>query len=280
MFGLENAMSKSRREGIKKEILRHKKRMRIISTISTFVAICAFAIVIAYYSLGYFTESGSNSVNYPTEASSLDNQLKAALIDALYNSYPNVEFTESVNKSLRLAGFKVDIHQGEEVTVDFLKNLQNGYKLIIFRMHSALSNDNELFLFTAEPYSTEKYVQEQYFRIVKKAYATDDSQPVFAVNWGFIKKCMTEKFKDTLIVLMSCDSANDPQLLKEFVNQGAIGCVGWNGPVLLAHSDRAVSHFIEALYLRKLSLNEALNDTNNVVGMDPFSNSVLLAYVP
>jgi hypothetical protein len=34
-------------------------------------------------------------------------------------------------------------------------------------MHSALDKNNELYLFTSEPYTKEKYTQEQYFRLIK-----------------------------------------------------------------------------------------------------------------
>jgi len=270
---------KGKPEGMKKGIFRHKKRQRIISTALTFVIIFILIAVLAYYSFGYFAGSSSN-VNQQTEVNLTGGSLRAALIDALYSSYPNLEFTRSVNKTLQEAGFKVDVYQGGEVTVDFLKNLQSGYKLIIFRMHSALSTGSELYLFTAEPYSKEGYVQEQYFRLVKEAYASEDSQPVFAVNWGFVKRCMAGKFEGAIVIVMGCEGASDLKLFEEFVNQGAVGCVGWNGPVLLSHSDEAVSHLVDAVYLRKLSLSDAVNDTNKVIGNDPLSNSVLESYVP
>jgi uncharacterized membrane protein (DUF485 family) len=269
---------KSKTEGMKKEIFRHKKRMRIVSTVFTFVIIFSLIAIVAYYSFGYL--AGSNSAINHTGVNLSGNSLRAALIDALYTSYPNLEFTKSVNKTLQEAGFRVDVYQGGEVTVDFLKKLQSGYRLIILRMHSALSTSNELYLFTAEPYYAEGYKQERYFRLVKEAYATEDSQPVFAVNWGFVKRCMTGKFEGALVIVMGCEGANDPQLFEEFVNQGAVGCVGWNGPVLLSHSDKAVLYLVEALYLRKLSLEQAVNDTNKCIGKDPLSDSVLESYVP
>jgi hypothetical protein len=270
---------KSKTEGMKKEIFRHKKRERIISTVLTFVIVFSLIAVVVYYSFGYFAGSSSD-INHSPEVDLTGSSLRAALIDALCSSYPNLEFTMSVNKTLQEAGFRVDVYRGGEVTVDFLKKLPSGYKLIIFRMHSALSTSNELYLFTAEPYSPEKYKQEQYFRLVKEAYATEDSQPVFAVNWGFVKRCMTEKFEGAIVIVMGCNGANDRQLFEEFVNQGAVGCVGWNGPVLLSHSDKAVSYLVDALYLRKLSLSKAINDTNKVVGKDPLSDSVLEYYIP
>jgi hypothetical protein len=42
----------------------------------------------------------------------------------------------------------------------------------------------------------------------------------------------------------------------------------------------AVSYLVEALYLQKLTLEAAVNDTNEHIGKDPLSNSILEYYVP
>jgi len=252
--------------------------MRIVSSLVTLVIVFSFIVVVFYYLIGYFT--GPESAIDETYGDLSDSSVKAALIDSLYGTHPNVEFTKSVNETLQEAGFEVDIYQGEEVTVEFLKKLTGGYKLIILRMHSALSANDELYLFTAEPYSAGKYVQERYFQLVKEAYATDDSQPVFAVNWGFIKRLMTGKFNGTLVVAMGCDGALDPLMAQEFINQGAIGYVAWNGPVLLSHSDKAIRCLVHALYVEKLPSEEAIERTDRQIGEDPRWGAVLNCYAP
>lgn len=205
---------------------------------------------------------------------------RAVLIDALYASSPNEVFSESFVRILGDAGFETDVFRGANVTVKFLKSFSGDYELVVLRMHSALSMTNELFLFTAEPYSEFEYEAEQRFGLVKKAYAVDSDEPVFAVNWGFVKRCMSGKFNRTLVVLMGCDGASDLWLFQEFVNQGALGCVGWDGSVLLSHSDKAIIGFVEALYLQKLSLKEAVDEANMRFGEDPVWNAVLEGYVP
>jgi len=269
--------AKNKPKGIRSEAFAYKKRVRIISVV-TFVIIFSLIIVVSYYLLGYF--AGPKSTIEETEGNPSDNSLRVALIDALFSSYPNEEFTRSVNKTLRQAGFEIDIYQGKEVTVDFLKRLTGGYKVVILRMHSALSTSNELYLFTAEPYSVGKYAQEQYFRLVKEAYPTEESQSVFAVNWGFIKRLMTGKFNGTLVIVMGCDGAVDPCMTQEFINQGAIGYVAWNGPVLLSHSDEAILYLIQALYMEGLPLEEAIEKTDSQIGEDPNWGAVLDYYVP
>jgi hypothetical protein len=273
----ERADTRRKPKGIKKNVADHKRRVRIISTLVASIIISSFVFAISYCLLS--TSTGGNlNANQPQDLQQNqldDSLLNAALIDALYSSSPNFNFTASLRETLQEAGFKVDVYQGGEVTVDFLKTFACGYDLVVFRMHSALSSSNELYLFTAEPYSAGKYVQEQYFRLVKEAYATDDSQSVFAVNWGFIKRLMTEKFNGTLVIVMGCDGANDPWMAEEFINRGAVGYVGWNGSVLLSHSDSAVLYLIQALYVDKLSLEAAVERTNSQIGVDPQWGSIL-----
>jgi hypothetical protein len=135
-------------------------------------------------------------------------------------------------------------------------------------------------MFTAEPYSVGKYTQEQQFQIVKEAYATEESQPVFAVNWGFVKRCMTGKFNDTLVIAMGCDGTLDSVIIEEFMNQGAVGYISWNGPVLMSHADIATVNLAEAMYSENLSAEEAVNVTNNQVGSDPVHGAVLEYFSP
>jgi len=91
---------------------------------------------------------------------------------------------------------------------------------------------------------------------------------------------MAGRFNGTLVVAMGCDGACDSWMAKEFINQGATGYVGWNGPVLLSHSDKAIQYLIQALYIEKLPLEEALDKTNNQIGKDPNWNTILESYIP
>lgn len=48
----------------------------------------------------------------------------------------------------------------------------------------------------------------------------------------FIKRLMTGKFNGTLVITMGCNGASDSWMTEEFINQGAIGYVGWTGAVV------------------------------------------------
>jgi hypothetical protein len=243
-------------------------------------------IVVSLYAEGFFTGPSprtkftDGNLGGSVNSNGTRTSFKAALIDGLSDAGGDEGFAGSVNKTLQEAGFSVDVYQGREVTVDLLEEFACGYRLVIFRVHSALSDDKELFLFTAEPYSNVKYSQEQYSGLVRKAYATENSQPVFAVNWGFVKRLMTGEFNGTLVVMMGCDGTKDPLITWEFFAQGAVGYVGWNGPVLLSHSDKAILCLIQDLYVDGQSLRDAVADTNSQVGQDPVSASVLECSIP
>jgi hypothetical protein len=278
MFSIKNhGKSGKKTKGTRSEVYADKERMRRIYTIATFLIIISLIILVSYYAATHF--GGSNPVTDEDGDGSTDGSLKAALIDSLYATHPNDEFTRVLTERLEEADFQVDVFQGTEVTVNFLKSMPNGYQLIILRMHSALHED-QLYLFTAEPYSIGKYTQEQQFQLVKEAYVTEETQHIFAVNWGFIKRCMTGKFNGTLVIAMGCDGTRDPTIIEEFMNQGAVGYISWNGPVLLSHSDTATLHLTAALYSEKLPVEEAIEITNNQVGADPEHGAFLVYYTP
>lgn len=270
--------NRKQHRGIGAEVAAYKRRVRLASTVVTLVIVVCLLGVACYQSIDSFRGANSN-VDRSDDGNS-GNSPRAVLVDALYDASPNQLFTASLNRTLRDAGFEFCVYRGQEVTVDFLKRLEGGFSLVILRMHSALSKDGELFLFTAEPYSSDKYVEEQSFRLVKEAYATESSQPVFAVNWGFVRRLMAGKFNGSLVVAMGCESTCDSFMIREVIDQGAVGYVGWNGSVLLSHSDEATSCLVEDLYVSKSSLREAIDKVNEKMGPDETEGATLECYVP
>lgn len=265
-----------------------RSRKPILGIVAVFLIFLVLVGIGSYFLLGGFSsprvvdETGGivaqNKVAW--QNASVSGVPRAALIDALCVDYSNVGFTSGVCEGLRREGWEVDVFQGEVVTVDFLKNLSSGYRLVILRLHSALAASKELCLFTAERFSAGKYVQEQAFHLVKEAFPSEDSRSVFAVNWGFVKRLMAGKFNGTLVIATGCDSAVDSQIVREFMSQGAVGYVGWTRPVLLSHSDVAVLRLVEALFVEKLPLETAVEEVNGQVGADPLSSAVLKCFLP
>src|SRR4030042_5205318 len=105
-----------------------------------------------------------SSVQQPVQTiSPKSHTLKAAIVNHLSTSHPNQAFVKECSDILKESGYAVDYYKGEEVTVEFYRNLPTlGYDLIVFRAHSTyIQKYLSLAIFTSEPYSKERYVQEQ-----------------------------------------------------------------------------------------------------------------------
>lgn len=245
------------------------------------VLIISSVIIFCLLAANMEVKQTSDITEEPTNEQNEFSGQTAALVDALWVSVPDISFTSELLEKLKDAGFSVDVYEGENVTVKLLSSLHEGYDLIILRMHSAVHSETlGLYLFTAEPYSENKYVDEQYFKLVKKAYAFNYSEPVFAVNWMFVKRCMTEKFCDTTVIVMGCDGACDLKMATEFFNQGAKAYIAWNGLVIPSHSSKAVLQLIENLYIENFTFQQAVENTNILIGPDPDTNSTLTLITP
>ena len=135
-------------------------------------------------------------------------QPKAAIIDQLYLLDPNPAFVAETTDVLESGGFAVDLWQGEEITVDFYRELpERGYSLIIFRVHSGILlsllhaqivPSETTYLFTGETYDKTRYQVEQLSDRVSNAMMTTEYPLVFAVNSDFIREDMEGSFDDTL----------------------------------------------------------------------------------
>jgi len=78
---------------------------------------------------------------YPMGQPSPDNvgKPRAVIVDQLSSFRENEAFITEVTGELEDYGFEVDLYQGDNITVDFYRQLPtHGYKLIIFRAHSGL----------------------------------------------------------------------------------------------------------------------------------------------
>lgn len=238
-------------------------------------------LILGLLAVNLWLRQNSDSYDIQPDSHRNPSEATAALVDALWVSVPDNLFTSELVDTLSQTGFSVDVYKGEKVTVDLLYSLPECYDLLVLRMHSAVHSETlGLYLFTAEPYSEEKYLSEQQHQLVKKAYTFNYLDPVFAVNWMFVKRCMPEKFANTTVIVMGCDGALDLKIAKEFFNQGANAYIAWNGSVLPSHSSKTTLQLLENLYIEKLPLQQAVEKTNKQVGPDPNSNSTLTLILP
>lgn len=237
--------------------------------------ILAVAIIIA--TVGIFV------VNKP--ASNSSHELKAAIVDQLYAfNHPNQEFIEEVTNTLESYGFQIDLCQGDEVTVDFYRELpKQGYKLIILRTHSGLIKLKgqavvKTSLFTSEGYRRTKYVTEQLNEELVKARVDEGHPFYFAIDSKFITNRMKGQFDDTVIIITGCSGLCFDDLAQAFTHKGASAYLAWNHAVSLDYVDDATIALIKNLCVEGLTIDEAVAKTMEEKGPDPEWEAVLKYY--
>jgi hypothetical protein len=244
-----------------------------------FVYVLVVLLVFACFLIFLFFPFSNKPFQNPNQTST---SLKAAIVDQLSISQPNETFVETSRAILTTTSFEVHYFTGENVTVDFYRNLPSyNFDLIIFRVHSTgeCSAENApawVVFFTGEPYSETKYWSEQLGgQVVSVRFVQEASEKYFGITPFFIRDCMNGKFNDTVIIAMGCDGLKYTSMADAFVQKGAKVFIGWDGPVFAHHTDIATTHLLQCLLTKRLTIAEAITDTRKEVGPDPSSESKL-----
>ena len=211
----------------------------------------------------------------------------AAIIDQLTLSIPNPGFAESATNKLVAAGYQVDYYPGEEVTVDFYRELPTmDYDIIVWRAHAGLSREVDqdtgegigaeyVSLFTGELYDKNKHVQEQRRAQVGWSVINEGGPTYFGVGDKFVKENMQGKFNDTIIVMMGCDGLSTQRTAQAFLDKGAKAFVSWSRPVSASHTDSSTQRLLENLFKVGVSVSDAVTQTAAEVGPDPWFGAEL-----
>jgi len=213
---------------------------------------------------------------------------KAAIIDQLYVLKPNQAFIDRTTEDLEAYGFKVDIYQGDEVTVDFYRKLaEYGYKLIIFRVHSGILGVRQgsgikitegTWLFTNEVYNAAKYPREQLTGQMGMARINENYPWVFAVGSEFVSQSIKGEFPNTVIIMMGCSSLYLDDLPQAFIQKGASVYLGWQATVDLSYDDETTASLVQRLSAEQLTVEQAVTGTMAEKGPDPAWGAMLKYY--
>jgi hypothetical protein len=206
--------------------------------------------------------------------------LKAAIVDHLSRSHPNQAFVKECSEILKKAGYAVDYYKGEEVTIEFYRNLPAlEYDLIVLRVHSAYIHKYlSLAMFTSEPYSKDRYFQEQVRNRVVRGFIEPFHQgdpDYLAITDKFVRYSMQGSFKNTTIIMMGCTGIKKA-MASAFSEKGAKAYIGWNGLVSAKHTDAATLQLLKHLLLERLTIAQSVSQTMKHVGYDPQHKSMLL----
>jgi hypothetical protein len=206
--------------------------------------------------------------------------LKAAIIDGLSEEFPNPEFVKDTTDILNSGGYRVDYYNSSKVTVDMYKNLpENGYNLIILRIHSAPMDGNSpgAAFFTSESQQG-LYFTEQLLGWVRRAKTLTRGDRYYAVTPGFFVEAMKGNFNDTVLVTMSCYGAIDDTMANIFLAKGAEAYLGWDEKVTANHMDE-ITHILLREYIdNEKTLQESVSYVMEEHGSDPFYDSKLILF--
>ncbi len=209
----------------------------------------------------------------------------AAIIDQLSLTLPNAGFQKSATDTMEEAGYAVDYYSGEEVTVDFYRDLPlRHYDLLVMRVHSGIQRDKSTHtlkpeegtgLFTNEPYDPAKYRQEQTQGALIRASYTDDGPKYFGITPGFVESTMRGRFNRTRVILMGCEGLITNRTAEAFLRKGASAFVSWSDTVTASHTDAATQSLLERLLHDGLSAADAVSATATEMGPDPETGAEL-----
>ncbi len=123
-------------------------------------------------------------------------------------------------------------------------------------------------LFTGEPYSENKYPEEQLDRLGRATYY-DAADPLFAIGPDFVTFSMEGEFDDSIVVMMGCDGLRSQRTAQAFLDKGASAFVSWSQPVSASDTDATSQRLLERLLSEGLPAAEAVTQTASEVGPDP-----------
>ena len=220
----------------------------------------------------------------------------AAIIDQLSASFQeNEQFIADVTRELEDYGFKVDLYQGDNVTVELYRQLPtHGYKLIIFRAHSGLlEQDGEVMmrtvLFTNEEYTESRYALEQVYEQLTMGGACQGCPMMFGITPEFVRatsvfdqgKDMNGEFDDTVVIMMGCSGIALQDMAKAFIDKGASMYLAWDRSVDLYYVDDATTYLMNQLCSEELTIRDAVDNTMAAKGPDPnYGANLTFYYAP
>lgn len=273
------------RHKIREERKREERRgLAFAAIILIVVLVSSFFIHAMWPSSTQEKDPVSTSKSDPTFS---NYKLKASIIDQLSLTVPNQSFVETATGILNDAGYTVHYYPGENVTVQFYRNLPtHGFSLVILRAHStatmAEGTLTPLAIFTSELANQSKYpyeaMNEQLIRVSFSQQELDDGIIYYGITPSFVSQRMNGYFAKTAFIVMGCDGMFNTKMAESFVERGVGVYMSWSGPVLASHTDAATINALRHLVAEKHKIRTALRKTLDEIGPDPRSGSWLTFY--
>jgi len=199
------------------------------------------------------------------------NQPKAAIIDQLssshlapFSQHPNQTFIDLAKNLLNQRFDTIDYYRDNATVENYKQIPSQGYKLIIWRAHSALDNASKyVAISTSDRENLIYYDQYMQNRQLTLCNITGDPYLYFAINPKFIREIMNGRFEDTVIILMSCNGLKQgyTETAKALLDKGAKLLISWDGWVDSGDNDDAATHLLDYLINKNYTVNQAVQNS-------------------
>jgi hypothetical protein len=189
------------------------------------------------------------SLSQPAEA-------KAAIIDQLGSSklddairYENQSFIQSARELLYKRFSIVDYYSDNATVEQYSKLASAGYKLILWRAHSALDLSSKFIAMSTTDRNGSISYDQYPDGSLTLVSITGDPILYFGITPTFIEQVMTGTFQDTVIVLMSCNGLQQGYLKTAlaFEAKGAKVIISWDNWVSTTDNDYAANLLLQYL---------------------------------
>jgi hypothetical protein len=198
---------------------------------------------------------------------------KAAIIDQLSSSTltnssqdVNETFIDTARTLLYTHFPEVDYYS-DNATVENYKNLASmGYKLIIWRAHSAVDNvSGYVAISTTENNETSDYPQYSNGELTL-CMITGDPKFYFAITPKFITDVMTGRFADTVIILMSCNGLSQKYIktAEALKDKGALAVISWDYWIESNDNDNGITLLLDYLLNENETISQAVAKVGQV----------------
>lgn len=193
---------------------------------------------------------------------------KAAIIDQLSSSdltissrYVNQTFTNTTTTLLHKYFSEVDYYSNNATVDNYEKLPSEGYKLIIWRAHSAIDPSGYIAISTTENNVTSDYTSLYVANKLTLCDIEGDPTLYWAITPKFVSETMNGRFDDTVIILMSCNGLETgyTQTAEAFEEKGARAIISWNNWIEASDNDGATSMLLNYLINENNTIQQAVS---------------------
>ena len=209
---------------------------------------------------------------------------RAAILDGLSTDLPNKTFTAAVVDILTRAGYRVDIYESDEVTLELFRELPSkGYDIVILRLHggrirqpAGIYLGSGLFLEKCSISDAAEKLGTGYL-LLGRPFFSNETYCVAPPQ--YVEEKLSGYFRDTLIISMACFTGDDEAMANAFFRRGAKAYVGFKGIVSSSYVDSFTETLLRKIYLDNKKLAEAFAETRKTTGQDPLYGGEPVIYL-